>query len=201
MTTNQTKRIGPNTMPIPDVPLNWMANSAVSSPIVIGMTMWPNAGVATSKSFHGREHADRRRDHSVAEQQSRAQHQRPQQKRRAALVVFMQQAVEREDAALAVVLRAQHEERVFDGDDEGDRPDHQRHAAEHVGGRLRARRPGREITGPSRRAARCRYRHRRCRALRWSILRNFRVARVRHARRGAQGRRKRLYCGLLSGPS
>ena len=48
--------------------------------------------------------------------------------RRAALLVFMQQAVEREHAALAVVLRAQHQDRVFDRDDDGDRPDHQRDA-------------------------------------------------------------------------
>ena len=47
MTTNQMARIGPNTMPMPAVPLHWMANSMVKSPTVIGMTVWPNAGVAT----------------------------------------------------------------------------------------------------------------------------------------------------------
>ena len=43
MTTNQIMRTGPNMIPIPDVPLNWMANSAVKSPIVIGMTVLPKA--------------------------------------------------------------------------------------------------------------------------------------------------------------
>ena len=38
MTTNQTIRTGPNTMPMREAPLNWMANSPVSSASVIGMT-------------------------------------------------------------------------------------------------------------------------------------------------------------------
>ena len=89
------------------------------------------------QAFHGRDNADRGGDHAVAEQQSRSQHQRPQQQSHAALLVFMQQAVEREQAALAVVLRTQDENGVFDGDDDGDRPDHQRDAAQHLGRRLR----------------------------------------------------------------
>ena len=44
----------------------------------------------------------------------------------------MQQAVERKYAALAVVLRLQHEEGVFDRDDEGQRPDHERNGADCV---------------------------------------------------------------------
>ena len=47
ITTNQIKRIKPKTIPMPDVPLNCTANSAVSSPIVIGMTVCPKVGVAT----------------------------------------------------------------------------------------------------------------------------------------------------------
>ena len=89
------------------------------------------------QTFDGGDDADRRRDHAVAEQQSRSQHQRPQQQPHAALLVFMQQAVEREQAALAVVLRAQDENGVFDRDDDGDGPDHQRNAAQYLVRRLR----------------------------------------------------------------
>ena len=38
MTTNQTIRTGPKTTPMPEVPLNWIANSPVSSATVIGTT-------------------------------------------------------------------------------------------------------------------------------------------------------------------
>ena len=49
MTTNQTSRTGPKTTPIPEVPLNWIANSAVRSPMVIGTTISAKAGVATCR--------------------------------------------------------------------------------------------------------------------------------------------------------
>jgi len=41
----------------------------------------------------------------------------------------MQETVEREQAAFALILRAQDEDRILDGDDHSDRPDHQRNAA------------------------------------------------------------------------
>ena len=47
----------------------------------------------------------------------------------------MQEAVEREEAAFAVILRAQDKDRVFDGDDDGDGPNHQRNAAQYFVGR------------------------------------------------------------------
>ena len=50
---------------------------------------------------------------------------------------ILQQAVEREHAALAVVLGAQHQQRVFDRDDERDRPYGERDRAEHIVGRRR----------------------------------------------------------------
>ena len=118
MTTNQTMRTGPNTIPMPDVPLNWMANSAVRSPIVIGMTVWPNAGVATCSP-------------STADSTLIAGVMMPSPNSSPApsisdhssnvvprLLALGQKAVEREHAALAVVLRAQDEDGVFDGDDD-----------------------------------------------------------------------------------
>ena len=124
-------------MPIPDVPLNWMANSAVNRPRVIGTTAMAQSRCRDLQAFDRRQHADRRRDDAVAEQQPRPEHQRPQQERRAAPFVLMQEAVKREHAAFAVVLRAQNKDRVFKGDNDRDRPDHERYAAQHVGGRLR----------------------------------------------------------------
>jgi hypothetical protein len=53
------------------------------------------------------------------------------------VLVFVQEAIEREDAAFAVVLGAQHEERIFDGDDEDDGPDRKRDRTEHIVGRWR----------------------------------------------------------------
>ena len=52
--------------------------------------------------------------------------------RDAAIRAVVQEAVEREHAALAVVLRAQHEERIFDRDDDGQRPDAERGRAQRV---------------------------------------------------------------------
>ncbi len=86
-----------------------------------------------------REHADRRRDHAVADQEARARHQRPEQHPRAAVGAVVQKAVEREHAALAVVLRAQDQDGVFDRDDERQRPDDERNGAERVLGRMRRR--------------------------------------------------------------
>ena len=86
------------------------------------------------EAFHSGEHADRRRDHAVADQEAGARHQGPQEHARAAVRPVVQEAVEREYAALAVVLRPQHQERVFDRDDQGQRPDDERDGAERVFG-------------------------------------------------------------------
>ena len=49
----------------------------------------------------------------------------------------MQQAIEREHSALAVVLGAQHQQRIFDRDDDEDRPYRRRDRPEHIFGRRR----------------------------------------------------------------
>ena len=112
-----------------------MAKSATSSPRVIGMIAPAKPGVGDGEALDGGEHADCGRDHAVADQEPRAKHQRPKQHADTAVLAIMQQAVEREYAALAVVLRLQHEEGVFDRDDEGQRPDHERNGADRVLGR------------------------------------------------------------------
>ena len=89
------------------------------------------------QALHRRQHADCGGDHAVAQQQAGAEHQRPQHEAGGAMGAVVKQAIEREHAALALVLRAQHQGCVFDSDDQGQRPDHQRHAAQHVLGRAR----------------------------------------------------------------
>jgi hypothetical protein len=42
----------------------------------------------------------------------------------------VQKTIEREQAAFAIVVRAHDDDRVFDRNDDGDRPDHQRNSAE-----------------------------------------------------------------------
>ena len=101
----------------------------------MGMTVWRQLRGGHRQTFDRRQHADGRGDHAVAEQQPGAQHQRPQQSPGPAPLAVVQQAVKREHAALAVILGAQHEDGVFDGDDQGHGPDHQRDAAQDVLGR------------------------------------------------------------------
>ncbi len=96
------------------------------------MTTRPSDRRRHLQAFDRRQHADRRRDHAVAEQQPGAEHQRPQHEPRDAVGAVVQQPVKRKDAALALVLRAQNQQRVFDRDDHRQRPDHQRDAAQHV---------------------------------------------------------------------
>jgi hypothetical protein len=48
MAVNQTSRIGPKITPIPEAPLNWIANRPVNRMAVIGMMREENAGAAAS---------------------------------------------------------------------------------------------------------------------------------------------------------
>ena len=84
-----------------------------------------------------RKHADRRRDHAVADEKPGAGDQRPEQRPHTAVGALVQQAIEREHTALAVVLRAQNQDGVFDRDDQRQRPDDERNCAERVLGRMR----------------------------------------------------------------
>ena len=85
-----------------------------------------------AEAFDRRKHADRRRDHAVADEKARARHQRPEQHAHATVGAVVQEAVEREHAALAVVLGAQDKERVLDRDHQRQRPDRERDGAERI---------------------------------------------------------------------
>ncbi len=103
---NQRRTIGPKTKPTPEAPLNWMAKSAMRSPSVIGTAAPAQPRNRDAEALDRRKHADRRRDHAVADEKPGARHQRPEQHAHAAVSAVVQEAVEREHSALAVVLGA-----------------------------------------------------------------------------------------------
>ena len=136
MATNQTSTIGPNTFPTPEAPLNWKAKRATRSPSVIGMTAPEKLG-RRPRGPRRPENADRRGDHAVADQEPCAGDQRPKEHAGATIRPVMQQPVERKDAPLAVVLRAQNEKGILDRDDKSQRPYGERGGAQRVFGRAR----------------------------------------------------------------
>ena len=115
--------------------MNWTAKSAVEEPERDRHDRAGEARDRDAETFDRREHADRRRDHAVADQEARAGDQRPEQHAHPAVGPVVQEAVEREHAALAVVLRPEDEEGVFDRDDDRQRPDDERNRAERILGR------------------------------------------------------------------
>ena len=85
------------------------------------------------QSFDGAEHRDRRRNRAVTIEQGGADEAHHQQFRAPCSGLRMarvEQRQQRDDAAFAAVVRAQDQKRVFDRDDEDQRPQDQRHHAE-----------------------------------------------------------------------
>ena len=91
------------------------------------------------QTLHRSQHADRRGDEAVAEQQPCAEHQEWQEIPSAAFAEPMQQAIECKHAAFAVILRPQHQNGVFDRHDQRQRPDDQGNCPQD---RFGCRRPG-----------------------------------------------------------
>ena len=88
-----------------------------------------------------RKHRDCGRDHRVAEEQRGAENADHEYPDRPAAEAPAHHRDQRQDPALAVVVGAQHEGDVFDGDDDRQRPEDQRQHAENLLGR------GRRATG------------------------------------------------------
>ena len=86
-------------------------------------------GRGDGDAFHGRKHADGRRDHAVAKEEAGAEQQEPQHGRQATLAWLVEQAEQGEHAAFAVILGLQDEDGVLDGNDDRQRPDDQRDSA------------------------------------------------------------------------
>jgi hypothetical protein len=103
--------------------------------MVTGTMNFSNSGDQL-EAFHRREHGDRRRDDAVAEQERRADDAEQDHDGNAGPIgdaVGGDQRQQRQDAALAVVVGAQHEHDVFERDHQHQRPEDQRHDAEDVG--------------------------------------------------------------------
>ena len=96
------------------------------------------------EAFHGAQHGDRRSDHAIPVQQRRTdQSQRDYglapERVRIAPLLLKNERQQRENSALAVVVRAHYENDVLDADDDYQRPDDQREdAVDVVGGWLDA---------------------------------------------------------------
>ena len=90
-------------------------------------------------TFHRRHHADRRSDHSVAEEQTGSeQPEDPEGATRPATIVrrITSRRHERgksENSALTVIVRPHDEQDIFDGDDDDQCPHDDRNRTEHVG--------------------------------------------------------------------
>ena len=88
--------------------------------------------------FDRRQHRDRRRDDRVAVEQRGAGHAEQRHREDVAPHDALKQRHQRERAALAVVVGAHDQEHVFQRHDDDQRPQHQRHDAEHHLARERA---------------------------------------------------------------
>src|ERR1700686_5361259 len=92
------------------------------------------------EAFHGAQHGDRRSDHAIPVQQRRTdQSQRDYglapERVRIAPLLLKNERQQRENSALAVVVRPHDEDDVLDADDDYQRPDDQRENAIDVVGR------------------------------------------------------------------
>ena len=80
----------------------------------------------TAKSLNRRGHGHRRRQHAVGKQRRAAKHRRHDEP----LAAAAHERIEREDTALAVVVRLHGDEHVLDGREQRDRPDDERQRAD-----------------------------------------------------------------------
>ena len=116
--------------------------------MVIGTTAGASAGASTFNPSIALEHRNRRGDRAVAVEQRGADQADDQQLRApgsGSRVACVQQRQQGDDAAFAAVVRTQDQQRVFDRDDQDQRPQDQRHHPEHgvrCERRRRGRRPG-----------------------------------------------------------
>ncbi len=89
-------------------------------------------GVDLLQPLQRRQNRDRRRDDRVAGEQRRAGDAEQEHDRGAFADRGLRQRVERENAALALVVGAHQEQHIFGGDDDQQRPDDERDGADHL---------------------------------------------------------------------
>ncbi len=85
-----------------------------------------------SKSLHGRQYGHRRGDHGVAIEQARAANPEREDREGAFAGRALRQRHQRQHSALAAVVGPHQEYGVFDGDHDGERPEHQRNDPEDI---------------------------------------------------------------------
>ena len=108
----------------------------------VGTTYGCNPGRHHFEALDGRQHGDRRRDHAVAVEHRRAKDaeaDQPPAPPGLPLQAARNERGQREHAALAVIVGAQHQRHVLDRHDDDQRPEDHRQHAQHVGGRQRER--------------------------------------------------------------
>ena len=134
--TNQTAVIGPNSAPTEPVPRFWIQNSATMISTVSGHDERVQHRGHHLEPLDRGEHRDRRRDHRVAEEHRGTEDAEPDQPPAQPPLAFGpagDQRSEREDAALAVVVRTHDQHHVLERDDDDQRPEHERQQAVDVG--------------------------------------------------------------------
>ena len=77
------------------------------------------------QAFDGRQHRDGGRDHGIAEEEGCTNHAQHQNRAAFALGGGFHEIDERQDTAFALVVGAQQQHDIFEGDDNDERPDEQ----------------------------------------------------------------------------
>ena len=85
------------------------------------------------QAFDGGQHGNRRRDDGVAVEQRRAGHSEQRDEQKIAAHRALQQRHQAQRSALAMIVGAHDQPDVFQGHDDGQRPQHQRHHPDHHG--------------------------------------------------------------------
>ena len=129
MATNQISITGPKMLPMNSVPLRWTRNSPTRIARLIGTTTRRELGRIELQALNSAEHRDGRRDHAIAVEQ-RGPDQADDEERGPPAsgrgMPGIEQRQHRHDPALAVVIGAHDQDRVFERDDQDQRPEDHR---------------------------------------------------------------------------
>ena len=92
---------------------------------------WLEGGCHKHQAFHGRQHRDCRRDDCVTVKKRCPHHAEKGDERHLVAHRSLHQGHQAQGAALAIVVHPHDQHHVFEGHDDDQRPQHQRHHAEH----------------------------------------------------------------------
>ena len=129
-TKNQTSVIGPKNDATWSVPRDCTANTPTRMIIVSGTTYFFERGRNELHALDGREHRDGRRQNRIAVKKGRAHHAKHSQEAGGALGDRLAKCHQRKRSAFAVIVGAQQDDDVLQGNDQRQRPQDQRQHAE-----------------------------------------------------------------------